>query len=345
MKTTPELSAIVLVNPDVMSRRRTLRTLRAQTVASRIQIVLVRSSTGRPTDEAPPWDTGNGESWRDVFHDVVEVSPDPDATFGERNAAGVLHATAPLIAFTEDHCFCTDEKWAQQIIDRHREDRYAVVAPRITNANPATLASWAQFLIEYGVFSNQKELEIRREVPGHNAVYRADAFDPYRDNLGWWLEVETLLQWDMADQGEKHCVDPTIRLNHYNVSRVWPIFTFGFTFSRVFAGYRRETLSKPAVWKYRFLWPLIPLLRFKRVIPEACQCLGVGAMLKTLPLLMFSLAASGIGEGLGYWFGPSKLHVCHDLELQRGRFMRPSEKIECWLGHAPEGSNRFGSSD
>jgi len=90
---------------------------------------------------------------------------------GHANAAGVYNATAPVVAFGEDHCY-PYKTWAEALIEAHRQP-WAAVGPVVLNANPRTMISRGDILIGYGEWLEPAVAGIAQQLPGHNTVINA----------------------------------------------------------------------------------------------------------------------------------------------------------------------------
>jgi hypothetical protein len=139
----PAISAILVTPDDWTNMRNTLQALRGQTIREQLELVLVGPS--RAAINAPAAELSG-------FAAVQYVGIPDFRMLGQAYAAGVRAATAPLVAFTEDHSY-PEPEWAASFCRRHASGNWAGVGPTVMNANPSSLASWAQFIIEYGSYA------------------------------------------------------------------------------------------------------------------------------------------------------------------------------------------------
>jgi Glycosyl transferase family 2 len=125
---TPAMSVIVITPDSYSTVRKTIRRLRAQSVSHQLEIVLVvPSAQGANIDYS---DLGS-------FHGVRIVEIANMYSTARARAAGVYRATAPVIAFVEDHSFPA-KGWAEALIRAHQKP-WAAVGPMMANANPHSL--------------------------------------------------------------------------------------------------------------------------------------------------------------------------------------------------------------
>ncbi len=314
----PALSAVLVTLDDWTNMRNTLRALRAQTLREQMELVFVGPSLDAlDLPEAEFQD----------FAGIQKTAEPVLTTLGQAYAAGVRAATAPLVLFTEDHCY-PEPQWAELLVARHASGTWAGVGPTVINANPASTASCAQFLIEYGQYSETGKKGPCRQIPGHNSCYRRKLLLHYGAKLFEWLECETLMQWDMADRGLTFYMDDQVRTRHFNCSRLSATFMFSWYFSRQFAAYRGRRMTARDRAKLALLWPLIPIVRLKRIWPLMASLLGFRRALSVLPAVATNLAISGAGEGLGYLTcDPGAREHCFHREFHRERFLRPGEQL------------------
>jgi hypothetical protein len=314
----PALSVLVFTPDAPATMRHTLAALGRQTLRAQIEVVLVG-----PTESAlrVPDESIAG------FAAVQRVVVERFESLGQVTAAGVRAASAALVALTEDHCH-PHPGWAEALVARHAQGDYAAVGPTVHNANPATLPSWQQFLVEYAGFSAIGAKGAARMIPGHNSCYRRADLLHYEPDLAWWLECETLMHWDMAERGRTLWLDAAAQTDHWNCSRFGPTLRFSWLFPRVFAARRCRVISAAERAKLALLWPLIPPLRLCRTWPLAVAALGRRRALRVLPGLFVNLVVSGASEATGYLFGEGdRAHTTLDLEFHRDRFMRSAETI------------------
>src|SRR5262245_55934646 len=102
----PALSVVLAAPEPFPTIRKTVSHLRSQTCPDRPELVLVTPSRDRLGLD-PEAVSGL------ALVTVVEVPT--IASVGRANAEGIRHASAPLVALAEDHCF-PDPDWAEHLI-------------------------------------------------------------------------------------------------------------------------------------------------------------------------------------------------------------------------------------
>lgn len=320
MSERPELSVILMTPDRYETIRRTVAWLRAQNVVGSIELVLIA-----PAREGLELD----ESELTVFHSfqVVEVGGERSRATG--NAVGVRAANAPVVAFTEDHV-CPEAGWAEALIERHREP-YAVVGPVFTNGNPRTAVSWADFLPGYGPWLNPLPGGEAEFLAGHNCSYKRDVLLEFDAELESVLKAEAVLHWELGARGHKLYLEPRARTRHYNYSRL-PVYLWAtFLHARTFAAERARggRWGAPRRAAYGVAWPLIPLVRLRRVLRDMQRAREHGVFPRVLPPVLLGLTVSALGEAVGYLVGEGDAYErVSGLEFKRDRYVTRRDRAE-----------------
>ena len=312
----PALSVILPTSDDFSGVRLTVRALHAQTVRHRIELVLV----------VPHNDPGVIESEVCGFAKVTIVVASPIVTSNRSRVAGIRAASAPIVALAEDHSF-PDPDWAEALIAAHERD-YAVVGPVIRNANPRSTLSWANLLLEYAPWFEGASRGEMSDLPGHNSAYRRSLLLSYGDDLEDIFEVEAVVQRDLRAKGHKLFLEPSAKTNHLNFSRLRPSLTLRLNAGRSFAGYRTLGWSFPKRALYAVASPLIPVVRFVRIVRFLNRSSYGFLLPRVLPLLSLVLITDGFGEMLGYFLGPGRSPITlGEIEFDRMRFMSSHDRL------------------
>jgi hypothetical protein len=293
---SPELS-VILVTPDRYDTiRRTVAWLRAQTARDAIELVIVAPARdGLELDERE----------LEGFHgfQVIEVGTVRSVAAG--NAAGVRAASAPVVAFAEDHSY-PQPGWAEALIAAHREP-WAAVGPVVANANPRSAVSWADFLPGYGPWLDPTPAGTVDYLPGHNSSYKRDLLLALGDDLDPMLNAESVLHWDLLARGHRLYLEPAAKTCHFNFSRLPIYLRATFLHARTFAAERARGGRWGALRRlaYAGAWPLIPLVRGRRVLfRDLRRAREQGVFPRVLPPMTLGLTVGALGEATGYLLGP-----------------------------------------
>jgi hypothetical protein len=321
---TPELS-VILVTPDRFATiRRTVSWLSAQALRDRLELVIIA-----PSREQLELD----ESELDGFHGfrVVEVGAVRSVAAG--NAAGVREASAPVVVFAEDHSY-PQAGWAEALIAAHREP-WAAVGPVVANANPRTVVSWADFLPGYGPWLDPTPGGSVDYLPGHNSSYKRDLLLELGADLDPMLNAESVLHWELQARGHRLYLEPRAKTRHFNFSRLSIYLRATFLHARTFGSERARgggwgSLRRIA---YAGAWPLIPLVRIRRVFRDVRRARKHGvfprALPAVLPTVVLGLTVSALGEAAGYLFGPGDApEKVSAYEFHRDRHLTRRDRAE-----------------
>jgi len=310
------LSVILPTADDYSTIRLTVRALRAQTAQHRLELVIVV-----PNDHPQVV-----ESELAGFAGVRIVNAGPMQTSNRSRVAGIRAATAPIVALAEDHSF-PDPDWADALITAHQA-RFAVVGPVLRNANPRSMLSWANLLLEYAPWLEGTPGQEMKDLPGHNSAYRRDLLLAFGEDLDELFEVEAVIQRELVARGHRMLLEPRAVTNHLNFSRFKPSVMLRFNAGRAFAAYRTTgwPMAKRAL--YALASPLIPMVRFVRIARFVLQSSTYRFLMPAvLPALAAALIFDGIGELTGYITGPGDSpKTLGSIEFNRMRFLDAGDR-------------------
>ncbi len=315
----PDLS-VVLITPDRLETiARTMKHLREQSVPNQLEIVIVAPSKGAIS--------GNNAG-SNGFQAIRVVEVGNLTSTSEARAAGVRAASAPLVAFVEDHCF-PEPGWADALIRSHRRPA-AGIGPVFLNANPKTLTSWANLLAEYGPWLDPAPEGTDTHIPGHNSCYRREVLLEYGQRLGAILEAESALHWELHARGYQFRLEPAAKTRHLNFSRFWPSLPLRFHGGRLFAANRARNWPILRRALYVAASPLIPWVRLRRAMGDLRRIGRQRLMPRILPVLIALLMADGFGELFGYLSGSGRaMEKLTDMEFHRERYLCQADREAC----------------
>jgi hypothetical protein len=312
----PALS-VVFTTDHYDTIRRTVASLREQTVRERLEVVIVT-----PSVQA----LGADERELATFARTCVIETSPLTSLRTPKAAGIFAATAPLVVLAESHCF-PEPGWAEALIAAHGAP-WAAVGPAVGNANPQSLISWSNLLIDYGPWLAPHPGGTIDDLPANNTSYKRALLLDYGDRLGALLDAETLLHADLRARGHQLYLEGSATALHLNISRVASWLPERFYAARVFASARAQPWSLLRRLAYVGGGPLIPVIRLRRIVADVRRShLEQQLLPRVLPALAIGLLASAVGEVLGYVFGPGR-GVTHltEYELHRERYLARRER-------------------
>lgn len=316
-RSSPEMSVIVVTPDQYETIGRAVAHLRAQSVRDQLEVVIVAPSADKlETDDmalAP-------------FHSFRVVEVGEVGSIGEANAVGVRRASAPVVAFVEEHSY-PEPGWAEALIEAHRQP-WVAVGPVVRNANADSRIGWADFVIGYGPWMDPSRGGVRDFLPGHNSSYKLAVLLQYGRKLEGMLESETTLHSDLRLKGHQLYLEPAAKISHLNFENTHVWIRAQYNSGRAFAAARSEQWPSLRRLLYATAGPLIPLVRLRRIVNELRR---PGRPLhlfpSVLPALLLGLTLSAAGETMGYaWGAGDAVERLCDLEFHRVRHLTKSDR-------------------
>ncbi len=307
----PELSVVVVFARRFAVLGRTLAHLRAQTVADRIELVIIAPSRDAMEVLTPRDTAGFNSVVVGVVGEIVNVD--------KAGARGIAMSSAPVIAFLEDHAFPAPN-WAARIIESHRGE-WGVVGTAIVNGNPGTGWSWANHLVTYGPWATHATPGEVASVSRHNSSFKRAALETLGANLLPAFGRDGGLLRDLRRAGNRIYFDAATRVEHVNPSRAGVTLHLRFNAGRLFAAKRVKAgkwgMAKRAL--YAAAAPLYPFIRFRQIWGETLSHPTHRELLpRVLPALGGALVADATGQALGYLAGPGRsVDILADFEAER----------------------------
>ncbi len=306
----PAMSVIMLTPDTFETCRETLGYLKAQTIADRIEIIAVGPTVER---------LGVREGELDDFccFQIVEIGE--MVSTGAAFTAGARQARADVVAYGEEHSFPITT-WAESLVERHK-DGYAAVGFAMGNANPNSIVSWAHL---YGQFCHVVypiESGERDALGGHHTTYKTAALLEYGDDLPEMLNNETALHMDLRAKGEKLYLESAARSYHVNLAKTFPFMHLEYMGQKGFAAARARSgqwgLFKRLTYAAGF--PLIPLVRMRRVSHHLKRTERTELSPKIYFAMLLPYLSGAVGEAMGYLFGNRRIVERNKISYELSR--------------------------
>lgn len=299
----PRISVIVVGRDGYRTLHPILACLAEQTVARDMEVIAILPAAEEPGPSAEA--VGRFGAFTSVVVGLI----------GNRGAAaakGVRHATAPVVAFTENHCF-PDPDWAE-ILLAHYDDGIDGVAPAILNANPETALSWGAYASGYGTFAAAGGVRDVGEMPLHNASFRKAALDARGNRLEELMSDERWLQRDIRVVGGRFRFVPAARARHVNEATYRLAVALNAINGRRYGTARARGWGRGRRLAYALGFPLlaVPVLRANLRRLEGANGVRRGPKLH-LDLALLSLAHT-FGEAVAYLGWGKELFPFQDEE-------------------------------
>ncbi len=240
-------------------------------------------------------------------HPAVRVLTMPrGAHFGDARAAGALAATAPIVAFIEEHCFAS-EGWLDAVIAAFRED-WDAIGYEIHNGNPGAGVSDSCYMLSYARWAPPARATSTTLLPAMNVAFRRDALHEYRDRLSELLIFDTSLYAMLVRNGRRLAVVPAARIRHFNEPDLATAIWGNMLCHRVMACSRSALFSwsGPKRWMHALSAPLVPWYRLARMTAGILirQPSHLVQWLAAIPVFLVCAHAAAFGKAAGLVAGP-----------------------------------------
>ncbi len=310
----PQISAIMVAGPRRGRAQRVLKALCAQSMLDAMEIIIVDLTS--PDTPLLPCE-GNVR--------VVYVKPQNPRSLAWGRAEGVRRASAPIVAFIEDHCY-PDASWAKALIEAFQEGKWTAVGYAFTNANPETYMGRACMLSDYGLWAYPVPRQECRLLPGNNVAYRRDALLAFGRGLDALISPDFVLQESLARRGARFLLETRALAAHENYCNLSSMLGANHTYCRLLAVGRAESQTWSR-WK-RIIYglaspPIAPAIKLFRLFRSFRQRSFLRSdLIKALPVIIIVYFWSAVGEGFGYLFGKGSSEEAfnrYELETERTR--------------------------
>jgi glycosyl transferase family 2 len=318
--TPPALSVVVVAYYGYPPMRQLMRHLSAQTLRHQIEMVVVASSA----DALALDDGAFAGFWGFQIVEVGRIT-----ALNRARVAGIRAARGRIVALTEDHCFPRPD-WAEALLRAH-DGPWIGVGPTIGLANPQRHRAWANYLLQYGPWVAPTRSGEISDIPGHNSSYKREALLAFGEHLDAFFMADTILHWELGRRGHRLYLESGARAEHVYMTRLRPFIAENYCIGRQFASTRARPWSAARRLAFAMATPLIPLVRFTRILGRMREFGWLGRLLPILPSLALGLTVSAAGEFMGCLFGIGRAaERTLDLDFCRDRFVSDQERAAIW---------------
>jgi hypothetical protein len=282
----PLLSVAIVVGALRERAQRVARAVAEQDVAGDLELVIVDLEPDREPIEIPA-------PLRAAY---VRL---PGGTISRAKAEAVRRASAPAVAFLEDHCY-PRPGWASALIEAHRGP-WAAVGYAFENANPDTWLSRSSMVSDYGIFV-EPQGGVAEFISGNNVSYRRDAVLGFGDRLEALLMVDYNVHSALRARGERLFIEPRAVAAHENYTRMSDLGNANRSYCRAMAANRARGWSRARRMFYAAVVPVAaPAIKFVRLgRAVAARPRALLPTLSALPVILGAYAYSVAGEARGY---------------------------------------------
>jgi hypothetical protein len=241
----------------------------------------------------------------DAYRPIATIAH-PRVSVMALRARAAEASSAPLVAFTEDHCV-VGERWVQQIVEAHAAHPDAdMIAGPVTNGSTDGLVDWANFLMTFADFLPAVvERPVYRTPPMSNASFHRRVLMDGPLPEGW---LELVMAPTVFREGRMH-YDADVIVSHVQPRRLAQATVIHFHNGRACAGLALTHLAARD-WRARlgrvpvlpwFLWTSVLRSLEGRTIPTRARL--------SLPVVFILGAAHAAGELVGLLRGEGQSAV------------------------------------
>ena len=229
-------------------------------------------------------------------------------TLPELRAQALERARGSYVLVTEDHTVPPPD-WIDGLVGAlsRAPERVAAAGGPVENAMRDRTVDWAAFLCEYHRYLPipGEEVEEVEDIPGMNIAYRREALDaagPEALTRGFW---ESTIHPALLSSGRTFLKLPDSVILHRKHFGFWYFVSQRFHYSRYYAGVRFPSEERGRRALFAILSVALPpvlLLRMARELGN--RPAHQRAFRSALPALICFAIVWGVGEAVGYAFGP-----------------------------------------
>jgi hypothetical protein len=289
----PQLSTVIVVGEHRERARNAIEAIAAQTAADSIELIVVDVCPQAPRLPEP----GSPVTSKIVLP--------PSTPWGSLRAAGARASASPVIAFVEDHVI-PQPGWAEALLQAHRQP-WATVGYAFLSSD-GRWSSRALLIAEYGLWAHPAAGGRSRLLPGNNVSYKRNPLLTLGADLDQALEIDSSVHRRFAAQGLEAAVEPGAIVRHHELAGVWSAASANCTYGRLLAvGRARDGgWHLPHRVLYSIAAPLgAPVVRAAHLARSLRGRRTLWRQAVTaLPVATLIWLWSGIGQAIGYVFGP-----------------------------------------
>ncbi len=293
--------------------RGVVRAVRASTIASRVELLIVCPSAQTLGLEGA--ETAGIGAVRVI--EVPEILP-----LSPARAEGVRAASCPLVFIGETHSY-PKPGCLEALVAALDGGDFAAVTPVIENANPRKAMSWAGLMLTYRHWlapATRGEVEA---VSTYNACFRRDRLLALGDRLVAMMDYGSGLDRCLRSDGGRLLMEPAASLGHLNMAAFPAWMAERFLSGRFWGCARSRHWSPARRFAYVLGAPLIPILIAGRAIRSTQWTHHRSIMPRGTGLAVIVCAlATAAGEVTAYIAGNGRTPIrLAEYELHRARYL------------------------
>lgn len=264
-----------------------LEHLRRQTIADRIEIVLVVPAAADIPDKTTCAAL--------QIQRMKSITP-----LGEARAIGVRAASAPFVFVGETHSYLRADA-AEKLLSAAHSTGATVVVPGFENANPGNILSWAAFLVDYGRWTPTSTAREIKDMPLYNALFRRDDLLQLGERLERAFAHGDEMSLALRSRNARVYFEPAAHILHLNISAPAHTVHEQFLAGAMIGRQRVKRWGWPKRLLYAAASPLIPFVLFRRNVAGAWRTIRARELSWSIIAAMLVLdLAKATGECVAY---------------------------------------------
>ena len=237
----------------------------------------------------------------------------PGGNLPALKGAAIREARGELVAVL-DPSDAADPEWIDEMLAAFADPGVCAAGGAVMLSGARSAGNVAAYLFEYGAFNPPIAAgDTRGDLPGNNVAYRRSALiDTCADILASEGFNKPFFHERIRARGGRLVICPTMRVRHLTSYRFLAFGVRRFHYGRCFGAVRvrRATPARKAL--YRAFAPTVVPILIARHLRRALSHPGNRRLLPGAALALCGVCTFwGVGEWLGYWFGPGR--SCQEL--------------------------------
>jgi Glycosyl transferase family 2 len=286
----PDLSVVCVAGEQRRRVQRCLGALAAQSVADRIEVIVVDVAAAR-NPIALPSDLGSSTLIR------VEAG----ASLGQARAVGARAAGGEAIAFLVDHGY-PEPRWAEALVNAYARP-WAAVGYAFEPANPGARAVRTAMLAQFLPWLSPAQSDAPRSLPGNMVSYRSSVLRSFDGDLESLLEIDHVLHERIRQRGGEMTVAPAAVVRDECFESLADVALANHVYSEMLAVQRARANGWPLPRRIAYAAGSpagVFAMRSAQTLAAACRTGRLRELARALPGVLAILAMSALGEARGY---------------------------------------------
>ena len=298
---SPRVSVVVAARAPPDTTEQALSSLAGQRRAAEIEVIIADGS-----------EDGRMKSLAQRFPGMRGIAV-PGGNLPALKGAAIRQARGELVALL-DPGDAAEPGWIDEMLAAFADPDVDAVGGAVLLSGAGSAANVAAYLFEYGAFNPPLAAgDTQGDLPGNNVVYRRSVLTELCADI---LESEgfnkPFFHERIRARGGRLVIRPAMRVRHLTHHAFTAFGVRRFHYGRCFGAVRVRRAPSLKKVLYRIFAPVVAPLLIARHLRRAASHPGNRRLLPRAALALCGVCVLwGLGEWVGYWFGPGK--SCHEF--------------------------------